>query len=175
MLGIWERNENKQREKSRGRGGERELDHYSNVINDSLICMCRTINHSQVNVTDRRLSFPAANRMNFDNINSIPLFPALIHFALFFCLGHRMLWLSNYRQNLLNHISRQKQARRAVEEPNYFSLFHCQVINKTLLSASDVQPGDFRIFALSAIKYLGFFFFFYTLSNNLRFLSGLHI
>lgn len=133
VLGIWEGNGNKQRKKRRGRDGERELDHYSNVINDSLICMCRTINHSQVNVTDRRLSFPAANRMNFDNINSIPLFPALIHFALFFCLGHRMLWLSNYRQNLLNHISRQKQARRAVAEPNYFSLFHCQVINKNLV------------------------------------------
>lgn len=79
----YEREIETNRKKSRGRDGERELDHYSNVINDSLICMCRTINHSQVNVTDRRLSFPAANRMNFDNINSIPLFPALIHFALF--------------------------------------------------------------------------------------------
>lgn len=144
--------------KAEAETGERELDHYSNVINDSLICMCRTINHSQVNVTDRRLSFPAANRMNFDNINSIPLFPALIHFALFFCLGHRMLWLSNYRQNLLNHISRQKQARRAVAEPNYFSLFHCQVINKNLVICLRRPAGRLPYLRLICYKIFGISF-----------------
>lgn len=33
-----------------------------------------TINHSQVNVTDRRLAFSPANRMYFDNITGIALF-----------------------------------------------------------------------------------------------------
>lgn len=43
--------------------------------------MCWTINHSQVNVTDRRFAFSASNQMNYDNIDGIPLSsPALIHF-----------------------------------------------------------------------------------------------
>lgn len=73
-------------EAKRERESNRELNHYSNVINDSPICMRWTINHSQVSVTDRRLAFSVANRMNFDNINGIPLFfPALIHCAACVC------------------------------------------------------------------------------------------
>lgn len=30
--------------------------HYSNVINDPPVCMCWTINYSQVKVTDRRFA-----------------------------------------------------------------------------------------------------------------------
>lgn len=93
-----------------------------------------TINHSQVNVTDRRLGFPAVNRMNFDNINGIPLFSCTHSFCSFSALATGCF---GYHQNLLTHILRQQEAKRAVEkerereEPNYFSLSHCQVINKT--------------------------------------------
>lgn len=85
-----------------------------------------TINHSQVKVTDRRLAFHAANRMNFDNINSIPLFSCTHSFYFFFYYVVRSmlvsLWLSNYRQNLLAHLSRQKKERRAEEEEKGNSL-----------------------------------------------------
>lgn len=88
--------------------------------------MCWTINHSQVNVTDRRLAFSAANRMNFDNINSIPLsFLHLFILLFFYCVVCSMLvslWLSNHRQNLLAHLSRWKKERRAEEEERGNSL-----------------------------------------------------
>lgn len=94
---------------------ENENQTMSNVINGLPIFMCRTINHSQVNATDRRLASSAANRMKFDNINGIPLFSALIHSVpFFFSLVHRKLVslrLSNYHQNLLAHLSRQKRQR----------------------------------------------------------------
>lgn len=102
--------------------------------------MCWSINHSQVNVTDRRFAFSATNRMNFDNINGIPLFfPALIHSALFSlrCPQNAGVPLViKLSPNVLAHLSkaeREKEGRREEKrgEPNYFSLFHCQVINKT--------------------------------------------
>lgn len=141
------------------------MGHYSNVINDSPICMCWTINHSQVNVTDRRLSFSAANRMNFDSINSIPLSPALIHFPLLLfsqAMATGCFWLSNYHQNLLNHISSPSQQERRHRSLITLacSTVRSLIKGNSLLSAGNVQPGDFHIVSLSRIKYLGFFFLF---------------
>lgn len=79
--------EKKEGEREQEKEKDRELDHKSNVINDSPICTRWTINHSQVNVTDRRLGFPAANRMNFDNINGIPLFSCTHSFCSFSALA----------------------------------------------------------------------------------------
>lgn len=105
--------------------------------------MCWTINHSQVNVTDRSLAFSAANRMNFDNINGILLF--FLHSVivlLFFLLLLRcprdagvplVIKLSPKFARPSIEAERAKEGIREGEreEPNYFSLFHCQVINKT--------------------------------------------
>lgn len=163
-------------EVKRERESNRELNHYSNIINDSPICMRWTINHSQVSVTDRRLAFSAANRMNFDNINGIPLFfPALIHCAACVCawmcvccVVRRMpvsLWLSNYRQNLLTHLSRRKEARRAEEKKRGKSLITLacstvrSLIKPSYLPVTPSQRASLsHICTLSSIKYLGIFF-----------------
>lgn len=151
-----------------GRERERELNHQSNVINDLPICMCWTINHSQVNVTDRRFAFSAANRMKFDNINGIPLFSCTHSFCSFSlcCLQPAgvplVIKLSPKFARPYIEVGKGREGRKEGEreEPNYFSLFHCQVINKTQLSSSDAQPGASlsHIFPLSTIKYLGIFF-----------------
>lgn len=102
----------------------RESGHYSNVINDPPVCMCRTINHSQVKVTDRRFASWAANQMNFDNIDGIPLSsPTLIHFP-------RLLQDSGVA--LVIKLS-PKFGEKGGGEANLSgeaNLFHCRVINK---------------------------------------------
>lgn len=67
---------------------------------------------------------------------------------------------------------RGKEGRRGGEreEPNYFSRFHCQVINKTQLSSPDAQPGA----SLRHIYHKIFGIFFFS-GNNSRFLSWLDI
>lgn len=57
---------------------------------------------------------------------------------------------------------------------NYFSRFHCQVINKTKLSHADAQHEAFfsSISCLSTVKDLEHFF---PSENNSRFLSFLNI
>lgn len=75
------------------------------------------------------------------------------------------LWLSNYRQNLLTHLSRQKEARRAGEKKRGKSLITlaCSTV-RSLIKPSYLPVTPSRraslghICALSSIKYLGIFF-----------------
>lgn len=136
--------------------------------------MCWTINHSQVNAADRRFAFCGTNWKNFDNISGIPLFSILIHSHrfLFFCfcffpccpLGALVALVIKLSPKFASPSTKAENGKagrpeREREEPNYFRLFQCQVINKSLLSSHDVQPGasPSHIFFLSSIKYLGIF------------------
>ena len=95
-------------------------------------------------------------------------FPALIHSALFFfSVVRRMpvsLWLSNYRQNLLAHLSRRREARRAEEKERGKSLITLacssvrSLIKPSYLPVTPSQGASLsHICALSAIKYLEIF------------------
>ena len=151
--------------------------------------MCWTINHSQVNVTDRQcLAFSAANRMNFDNINGIPLFFNLHSFILLFfffplccpagCAGVPLvIKLSPKFARPIYRGGGREGGQKTKQRGKSLITLACSTVRSLIkpsylpVTPSQEPPSAISI-ALSTIKYLGFFF---SSENNSRFLSGLDI
>lgn len=75
------------------------------------------------------------------------------------------LWLSNYHQNLLSHLSRQERGSGEKERGKSLITLACSNVRSLIkpsylaVTPSQEPPSSCYIFILSIIKYLGTFFF----------------